>query len=347
MLMKNICLLLFIICLICSACGAPTAEMTTAPVADSDTTSLNTENAESSSTETPGDDSSEESSSIEKEDDQPDAEDFILLLTDLLNSVENPSDEDLVNIEADLELIRSVSESDYEIAESIARNWEELYLDPDYELIMHDGSEEATGLEDSGIPQGRGHAFIVLGYQLDNGEMADELKGRCDAAAAAARAFPESILVCSGGATGYNNPERHTEAGMMKDYLSNECGIDPDRIYIDERAMTTAENAANTFKILRENDIDSLTIVTSSYHLRWGEVLYNAVGAIYSQKYGYSADIISNYCYETGPEDERFLMDARFAAIQLAEILQLPEEIITELPQIEGYTPHPANIEWE
>ena len=44
-------------------------------------------------------------------------------------------------------------------------------------------------------------------------------------AAIAARVFPDSILVCSGGATGDNNPERHTEAGLMKQYLAGTCGI--------------------------------------------------------------------------------------------------------------------------
>ena len=83
---------------------------------------------------------------------------------------------------------------------------------------------------------------MVLGYELLNGGMTDELKGRCDAAAAAAKTFPASLLVCSGGATGQNNPQRHTEAGLMKDYLVDECGIAAERVFTDERALTTAEN---------------------------------------------------------------------------------------------------------
>lgn len=58
--------------------------------------------------------------------------------------------------------------------------------------------------------------------------MTEDLIGRCGAAAATARAFPDSVLVCSGGAAGGSNPEKHTEAGMMKAYLSEQCGLGED-----------------------------------------------------------------------------------------------------------------------
>ena len=104
------------------------------------------------------------------------------------------------------------------------------------------------------------HAFVVLGFELADGEMTDELKARCEAAAAAAKAFPDSSLICSGGATGENNPEGHTEAGLMKDYLTEQCGIAADRILTDEYAMTTAENALNTFAILKAQGIGVFTV---------------------------------------------------------------------------------------
>lgn len=44
-------------------------------------------------------------------------------------------------------------------------------------------------ITDSGIPDTSSHAFIVLGYELKDGEMTDELKGRCKAAAAAAKMY--------------------------------------------------------------------------------------------------------------------------------------------------------------
>ena len=165
------------------------------------------------------------------------------------------------------------------------------------------------------------HAFVVLGNALQNGEMTDELKGRCDAAAAAARAFPASILICSGGATGENNPEGHTEAGLMKAYLTETHGSAPARIFIDERAADTAENAVNTFYILREQGIESMTLVTSSYHQARAQVLYNAVSARFREMYGYSVDAAGSFCLDIAPADDLYVLDALTAMVQLANIL--------------------------
>ena len=50
--------------------------------------------------------------------------------------------------------------------------------------------------------------------------------------------------------------------------------------------MTTAENAVNTFAILKDHAIDTMTIDTSSYHLKRGQTLYNALAALYRQDHG-------------------------------------------------------------
>ncbi len=150
---------------------------------------------------------------------EPNIENFTLLLSDLQDAVASPSPDFTQAIDADLATIRTVSPRDYSVAKAIADHWERVYLDPGYRLNLYDGEAVANELKRSGIVNSRTHAFVVLGYELKGGEMTDELKGRCDAAAAAAKAFPETILVCSGGATGANNPDRHTEAGMMKAYL--------------------------------------------------------------------------------------------------------------------------------
>ena len=251
---------------------------------------------------------------------------FGQLLTDLLDAYEKPSPESEKNIEFDLSTIRAVSSKDFEVAESIAEHWSRVYLDPDYRLNVDQGGRAAPELLTSGIPDSRTHAFVVLGYELRDGEMTDELKGRCDAAAAAAREFPNTILVCSGGATGANNPEHHTEAGMMKDYLVEHCGIAEERIFTDERAMTTAENAVNTFAILKAENVRTLTVVTSDYHQRWGQVLYNAMAALYKQQYGSDFSIISNCCFQVEPENEKYRNDAGIAVQQLGQILGIPSE---------------------
>ena len=239
------------------------------------------------------------------------------LIADLVEAYENPSDGALVKIDADAEALRD------EVASSVAGHWKAVYLDPDYRLLMY-GQDDPTLLR---IPDGgRDHAFVILGYELLNGEMTDELKARCEAGAAAARAYPASVLVCTGGATGENNPDLHTEAGLMKDYLVRTCGLDAARILTDDRALNTADNALNSFAIMQAQGVRTMTVVTSSYHQRRGQTLYNAVGAQYRKEHAYPVGIIGNYCVDIEPSRDLERMDGVMAALQLGVVLNLPEE---------------------
>ena len=252
---------------------------------------------------------------------------FTNLLTGMMQAYEQPSEGDNAFFDMALEAIGSVSDTDLELATAILDHWRSVYLNPNYPLYLYQGEESAETLAVTNIPDSPTHAFVVLGYELKDGEMTDELIGRCNAAAAAARAYPTTILVCSGGATGDNNPEMHTEAGMMRDYLRNVCGIDEARIFTDERAMTTLENAVNTFAILREQGVQTLTVVTSAYHQRWGQAIYNAIGAFCLRTYGDAPQIVENFSVEVEPAHDIYRQDDRIAVRQLANILGLPKEI--------------------
>lgn len=249
------------------------------------------------------------------------------LLVALVRAYEHPSDGDAQAIEAVLEAIRAVSTADYEVASAIAGHWQAVCLNPNYPLYLYRGGEYAVELEQSQPQISDAHAFVVLGFELKNGEMTSELKGRCAAAAAASRSYPNAIIVCSGGATGKNNPKKHTEAGLMRDYLVESCRVDASRIYIDERAQNTLQNAINTFAILREQGIETFTVITSSYHQVRGQVLYNAMSAICRQAYGYDARLVGNYSYEIDPGDTNKNAD-RVAAQQLAQMLKLPDSVV-------------------
>ena len=251
---------------------------------------------------------------------------FGRLLVQLATAYEAPSPGDEEALEKILESIRAVSEDDYDIARSIAEHWKAVYLDEAYELNIHRGEETAEELAETLPEEGVKHAFVVLGYELKDGKMQDELKGRLKAAVAAANARPESVLICSGGATGSNNPDNNTEAGLMKQYLVFRGGIDRERIITDTRAMSTLQNAENTFAILRKRDIRSITIVTSTYHQRWGQAVYNAMAALYEKRYGFSVQIVSNYCYETKPSREAYKQDDRMAVRQIGDMLDLSKE---------------------
>ena len=242
------------------------------------------------------------------------ADEYARLISDLYLAYLNPDEQLKAQIDADVSAIPGT------LGNAVAEAWKRLFLDPKYRLYLY-GTDDPAELPVTGR-----HAFVVLGYQLEDGEMALELVGRCEAAAAAARAFPDSILICSGGATGVNNPDMHTEAGMMKAYLTEKCGISPDRIFIDERAMTTTENARNTLAILQEQDIETMTIVTSSYHQKRGQMLYSAMAGRYEEEQGYSVKVVGNYCYDVEKDEDTLQFNTKITVFQLCDIIDLPGE---------------------
>ena len=226
---------------------------------------------------------------------------FLELLQLLADAVDEGGEPDMSAVNGVLAEIRERSGDDYDIARAIVDHWNETVVDRSYRMFAYRGQGTAYALEQSGLDFSGKHAFIVLGYRLENGEMAEELKGRCDAAAAAAVSFPDAILITTGGATGSNNPQRHTEAGEMKKYMTEQWGIDGDRIFTETKAKTTLENAENTFRILEENGIETYTIVTSNYHQRWSQILFNAMAAIYEKETGYRVRMVGNFNYLADP----------------------------------------------
>ena len=232
--------------------------------------------------------------------------DYSVLISDLSAAREAAS-----RIDADLEALK-----DDKMAAFIAAKWQELFMEPGYRVYVL-GKDSPAELQITGS-----HAFVVLGYELKNGEMTEELKERCEAAAAAWREFPDSILVCSGGATGDNNPEYHTEAGLMKQYLSETCGIPEDSIFTDESAMTTLDNATNTFEILKEQWIEEITLVTSTYHQRWANILYAVLAEHVRETEGRTISIVGNFSCERQAPGSLAGREARIAAMQLQELMQ-------------------------
>ena len=198
--------------------------------------------------------------------------------------------------------IKKTSGDDYDIARAVTDHWYAVMLDPDYQMYLYWDELKAHELQWSRLDFSGKHAFVVLGYQLDDGHMKPELIGRCDAAAAAARAFPDSYIVTTGGVTGSNNPEGKSEGGLMRSYLSKRCGIDADRIFAEKESLTTLENAEYSFRILQEQGIEKITVVTSDYHQRWGQVMFNTLAAIYAKATGYQVEIVGNYNYRAKPD---------------------------------------------
>lgn len=247
------------------------------------------------------------------------------LFTELFTLLEDSAGKggaDAAAVEDVLQAISRQDEGDGDIARAIADHWKSV-TDPAYRMYLYQGGETAGELEDSGLDFSGKHAFVVLGYALSDGKMQDELVGRCKAAAAAARSCPDAVLITTGGATGQNNPHMHTEAGMMKDYLVQKQGIDAERIFTETDAMITAENAVNSFRIMREQGIETYTVITSNYHQLWSQVLFNAMAAIWEKDTGYRVRMVGNYSYQAR-EASAALRSARNGLRQLSTLFTKP-----------------------
>lgn len=205
-----------------------------------------------------------------------------------------------------------------ELAFSLTEHFRQIWLRGDCPLYLFGRDDPAE------VPARGRHAIVVLGHELQNGKMTRELMGRCDAAAALARAFPDSLIVLSGGATGLFNPLRRTEAGLMRAYLTDVCGLDPVRMRLDEKASDTAENALNVFEILRAENAETLTIVTSDYHYRRSLTLFCAMSEKYRLEQGYMVKGISGFCWPAGADAFTIRNEVRYTVLQLGDILDLP-----------------------
>lgn len=176
------------------------------------------------------------------------------------------------------------------------------------------------GILPDGLPEDDSLAIIVLGFELNaDGSMKDELIGRLSTAYDCALKYPNAYLIMTGGGTAANN-KSVTEADSMADWLRAK-GISEDRIIVENKSMTTLENAANSFRILEERypNVTKLAIVTSDYHVPWGVVNFNAVIQYEAAGNGSAPryEIISNAGYAIENPTYTYEVISRYQADQL------------------------------
>jgi len=119
--------------------------------------------------------------------------------------------------------------------------------------------------------------LVALGFQLNpDGTMQEELVQRLRVLLAAAEQYPNAVIVCTGGGTAAEDPTA-TEAGCMARWL-REQGVDEGRLYVEDRSLTTAQNAILTFDLLEEKcpRVRQIAIVSSDYHIATGALLFDA-----------------------------------------------------------------------
>ena len=94
--------------------------------------------------------------------------------------------------------------------------------------------------------------MVALGFQLnEDGSMKEELIERLKVVLASAQKYPLAHIVCTGGGTAKNKKEA-TEAGEMAKWLQAQ-GIDKNRIIVEDKSITTAQNAMFTYELLAEH----------------------------------------------------------------------------------------------
>lgn len=178
----------------------------------------------------------------------------------------------------------------------------------------------ASALPD-GLPEDDSLCIVVLGYQLmSTGSMQSELVGRLKVALTAAEQYPNAYILCTGGGTAKYNKDA-TEAGKMAAWLIRN-GIDESRIIIENKSLSTAQNAQYSIGILRSSypQIQSLALITSDYHLRRGSMCFYTQSVLSAyQDGGTLYEIVGTAGYQTGRSSESISSQASDVA-QIAGI---------------------------
>lgn len=232
------------------------------------------------------------------------------------------------------ELLKELSDAD---ADAGAR-WKEIIG-----LWTSDnlGKPVNYGVLPDGLPETDELCIVVLGFQLEpDGSMKQELIERLTVALNSANKYPNSYIVCTGGGTAAEN-EGATEAGEMAKWLIDK-GVDKSRVIIEDRSVTTAQNAIFTYDILTSlyPSVTQLAIVSSDYHIATGELLFKAESILRADKPGNEKpEVVSNAAWKA-PSGTLSAMFQAGALIELSGDVQTAFDIyydnydIHELPSL-------------
>ena len=105
---------------------------------------------------------------------------------------------------------------------------------------------------------------VVLGCRVYGERASLMLRERLDAAYEYLENDPEAMCVVSGGR---GSGEDISEAECMYRYLV-EKGIEPERIYKEDKSTSTEENMKFSLEVIKENNLDeNVAIITNEFHL--------------------------------------------------------------------------------
>ena len=222
--------------------------------------------------------------------------------------------------------LRNVSPENSRVWEQILDYWDKINREDfvNNVSVSESGADTAAPLP-SGLPDDDSLCIIILGYELNpDGTMKDELISRLRLGLSCALQYPNAYVLVTGGATAPEDPDA-TEADAMAAWLrENGLNDDPDgssgRLIIENRSLTSAENAVFAVDILKDSypQIQNAVIVTSDYHVPLGCLLFesqfllsgDSSGAYTGQTVPDTLTVISNAGAAT-PDKEKFSLKSQ------------------------------------
>ena len=130
--------------------------------------------------------------------------------------------------------------------------------------IIASGAAFGCVLYGSTKSEAQSNTAIVLGCKVNGESPGPFLRSRINAAYDYLSKNPEAVAVLSGG---QGNGENISEAECMFRSLT-EKGIEPSRLFIEDKSTNTQQNFNYSLKILQENGITdkNITVITNDFH---------------------------------------------------------------------------------
>lgn len=188
----------------------------------------------------------------------------------------------------------------------------------DWARLNEAGFENHRVLPDD-LPQDDSLCVVVFGYGLGgDGSIQPELEDRLYVALNAAQQYPNAYVAVTGGQT--SEVAGVTEGGQMAAWLRAQ-GVAESRLIVEDQALNTTQNAANTYKLLTSAypQVKTLAVVTSDYHVACAGVLLQIWSDYQSQVNGAPALNVAAgaSCATDTPVEDRMLSSQAWGIAQI------------------------------
>lgn len=134
---------------------------------------------------------------------------------------------------------------------------------------------------------------LVLGCEIRGLRPSKMLQARIDSAYDYLTANPRAVCVACGGMA---DDEIISEAQCIRDELVRR-GIDPRRIYMEDKSENTAQNISFAAEVIRQNDLPTDVAVASDYFHQYRPALYARQNGLQAQSLGCRSYRFLGPCY--------------------------------------------------